>query len=215
MPRIIKPAKGTFTSSTVTIDSSGRVIAAASGAGAAVMKPALIDSTDGSTGTFTSNGNKLIVFGVGAGGGGGGATSNSGGRGGNGMSGLFVADITPPFSEPYAVGNAGGGGSPNPGQPGQAGTATSLANIFSVNGGNRGDGGQGTQTGDSGNSGNVGSGTVITGGSTAIPGKYPFFTSNANSGGEAVNVGSGGSGGSSFGGGSQGSSGAILIYDNA
>ena len=32
MPRIIKPAKGTFTSSTVTIDSSGRVIAAASGA---------------------------------------------------------------------------------------------------------------------------------------------------------------------------------------
>ena len=97
MPRIIKPAKGTFTSSTVTIDSSGRVIAASSGAGAATMKPALIDSTDGSTGTFTSNGNQLVVFGVGAGGGGGGATSNSGGKGGAGMSGLFVVDITPLF----------------------------------------------------------------------------------------------------------------------
>lgn len=216
MPRIIKPAKGTFTSSTVTIDSSGRVIAAASGAGAAVMKPVLIDSTNGSTGTFTSNGNKLVVFGVGAGGGGGGATSNAGGRGGAGMSGLFVADITPPFSEPYAVGDGGGGGAPNPGQPGVAGTATSLANVFSVNGGNRGNGGQGTSSGTAGTAGTVGSGTVITGGSTAVPGKYPFFTNPTNGGGgENTHIGAGGNPGQSFGGGGTGSSGAILIYDNA
>ena len=214
MPRIIKPAKGTFTSSTVTIDSSGRVIAAASGAGAAVMKPVLIDSTNGSTGTFTSNGNKLIVFGVGAGGGGGGAQSNAGGRGGDGMSGLFVTDITPPFSQPYAVGDAGGGGSPNPGQPGQAGTATSLANVFSVNGGNRGNGGQGT-AGTAGTAGTVGSGTVITGGSTSEPGKYPFFTNPPQIEGENTNVGGGGNPGQSFGGGGTAGSGAILIYDNA
>jgi len=33
MPKIIKPAKGSFTTADITIDSSGRVIAASSGAG--------------------------------------------------------------------------------------------------------------------------------------------------------------------------------------
>ena len=37
MPRIIKPAVGSFTASNITIDSSGRVIAGESGAGAANM----------------------------------------------------------------------------------------------------------------------------------------------------------------------------------
>ena len=33
MPKIIKVAKGTFTASNITVDSSGRVITAASGTG--------------------------------------------------------------------------------------------------------------------------------------------------------------------------------------
>ena len=41
MPRIIKPAVGSFTASNITIDSSGRVITASSGAGAANMQMVL------------------------------------------------------------------------------------------------------------------------------------------------------------------------------
>ena len=37
MPRIIKPAVGSFTASNITVDSSGRIVAASSGAGAANM----------------------------------------------------------------------------------------------------------------------------------------------------------------------------------
>ena len=73
MPRIIKPAVGSFTASNITIDSSGRVIAASSGAGAANMVRTFASGANG-TATFTAQPgtSKIHVYLKGAGGGGGG-----------------------------------------------------------------------------------------------------------------------------------------------
>ena len=114
MPRIIKSAKGTFNSATVTVDSSGRVIAGESGSGGAVMTPKLY-ATGPASGTYNSNGNQIIAYAASAGGGGGGTSrgpnnpnadnpSGRAGAGGFGGVGIFTSDITPPFSQPYAVG---------------------------------------------------------------------------------------------------------------
>ena len=72
MPRIIKPAVGSFTASNITIDSSGRVVAASSGAGAANMLRTFVQASDGAA-TFTAQPgtSKLHLYLRGAGGGGG------------------------------------------------------------------------------------------------------------------------------------------------
>ena len=82
MPRIIKSAKGTFNSATVTVDSSGRVIAGESGSGGAVMTPKLY-ATGPASGTYNSNGNQMIAYAA-SGGGGGGVPGNAG-AGGSGI----------------------------------------------------------------------------------------------------------------------------------
>ena len=56
MPRIIKPAVGSFTASNITVDSSGRVITASSGAGAANMEMVLFRQGP-TSGTYTSGNN--------------------------------------------------------------------------------------------------------------------------------------------------------------
>ena len=73
MPRIIKPAVGSFTASNITVDSSGRIVAASSGAGAANMIRTFTENDDG-TATFTAQPgtSKIHVYLRGAGGGGGG-----------------------------------------------------------------------------------------------------------------------------------------------
>jgi len=73
MPKIIKLAKGSYTTSDITIDSSGRVITASSGTaggGAMIMQYSFRGPA---TGTFaTNNGNYAMVYAAsGAGGGGG------------------------------------------------------------------------------------------------------------------------------------------------
>ena len=72
MPRIIKPAVGSFTASNITVDSSGRVITASSGAGAANMEMVLFRQGP-TSGTYTSgnNASKFQAY-LAAGGGGGG-----------------------------------------------------------------------------------------------------------------------------------------------
>ena len=172
MPRIIKSAKGTFNSATVTVDSSGRVIAGESGSGGAVMTPKLY-ATGPASGTYNSNGNQIIAYAASGGGGGGGASRDAGnpnpanrraGPGGFGIVGIFTSDITPPFSQPYAVGGPGSAGSNahgNSATDGSAGGATSIANLFSLNGGNAGNKTNTTQGGNPGNPGTVGSGTFI------------------------------------------------------
>ena len=172
MPRIIKSAKGTFTSATVTVDSSGRVIAGESGSGGAVMTPKLY-ATGPASGTYNSNGNQMIAYAASGGGGGGGASRDAGnpnpanrraGPGGFGIVGIFTSDITPPFSQPYAVGGPGSAGSNahgNSATDGAAGGTTSIANLFSLNGGNGGNRTNVTQGANPGNPGTIGSGTFI------------------------------------------------------
>ncbi len=169
MPRIIKSAKGTFTSATVTVDSSGRVVAGESGAGGAVMTPK-ITAFGPSSGTYTSNGNQMMAYAASGGGGGGGGpqqqgpNSIRGGAGGFGVVGVFTSDITPPFSQPYAVGGLGSSGSRGPAntaQNGSAGGATSIATLFSLNGGNGGNKAPETTNGNPGTPGTIGTGSFV------------------------------------------------------
>jgi hypothetical protein len=145
MPKIIKPvAKGDFTAATISVDSQGRVVTAASGsAGSAGMTPTLI-ATGPASGTFTAagNSNKLVIYASsGAGGGGGKAPTRIAGKGGSGVFAVYVHPISAPFSQPYAVGARGNRGANHPGagaNPGPAGGTTSLANVFNLTGGNGG-----------------------------------------------------------------------------
>ena len=163
MPKIIKPvAKGDFTAATISVDSQGRVVTAASGsAGSEGFQPSLV-AMGPASGTFTadSNSNRIVIYAAsGAGGAGGNATQaqRSGGRGGCGAFAIYSHPISAPFSKAYAAGAAGNNGSPGNftnGQPGGAGGTTSLADVFNINGGN---GGNGAPSGAAGNPGNVGS----------------------------------------------------------
>jgi len=141
MPRIIKPAVGSFTASNITVDSSGRVVAATSGAGAANMVKTFEASTDGAA-TFTAQAttSKIHVYLKGAGGGGGGATSGEGKIGGLGGFGFFNIPVSQPYSVPFTLGNGGGGGTSalSPTNNGQAGTASSFNTNLVANGGNGG-----------------------------------------------------------------------------
>jgi hypothetical protein len=174
MPRIIKSAKGTFNSATVTVDSSGRVIAGESGSGGAVMTPKLA-AFGPASGTYTSNGNQMMAYAASGGGGGGGGPQQQGpqairgGGGGFGVVGLFTSDITPPFSQPYAVGGGGSAGGrqhDNRANPGSAGGTTSIATLFSLNGGNGGNKAPLNQSGNPGTPGTIGSGTFVHSGPT-------------------------------------------------
>ena len=143
MPKIIKPATGAFTVASLSIDSSGRVFSASSGtAGGGNMVPTFAEYGPG-TGTYTAGNNANFVgaYITGAGGGGQGPANGQGGAGGFGY---FTAPISPPFSGPYTIGEAGNSTNGN----GTAGTATNLTNIGTANGG-----GGGTQpaTGSIGN----------------------------------------------------------------
>ena len=145
MPRIIKPAVGSFTASNITIDSSGRVVAATSGAGAANMIRTHQDAADG-TRTFTAlpGSSKLHIYLRGAGGGGGGGQGGQVGRtGGNGGFGFFNVPISQPYSAPYTLGAGGSGGNPD-NNPGTAGSASSFNTNLVANGGTAGGGLPGT-----------------------------------------------------------------------
>ena len=149
MPRIIKPAPGTFTAATVTVDSSGRVIAASSGAaGEKNMLPAYADvaTPSGANGTYTANSSatQIFVYLRGAGGGGGGSAAAPGRVGGYGGFGIWSVPVSAPYSVPYALGSggtAGGGNNTNvAGNPGGAGNASSWnTNTAIANGGGGGE----------------------------------------------------------------------------
>ena len=79
MPRIIKQAKGTYTSSTITVDGSGRVITAADGAAGGLSFGSI--TTYNSPGTFTADPNSKYIAVAAAGGGGGSGSQNNSGAG--------------------------------------------------------------------------------------------------------------------------------------
>ena len=146
MPKIIKTATGAFTVASLSIDSSGRVFSASSGtAGGGNMVPTFAEYGPG-TGTYTAGNNANFVgaYITGAGGGGQGPNNSMGGPGGFGY---FTAPISPPFSGPYTIGEAGNSTNGN----GTAGTATNLTNIGTGNGG-----GGGQFSGTTGTAGSVG-----------------------------------------------------------
>ncbi len=148
MPRIIKPAVGSFTASNITVDSSGRIVAASSGSGAANMLRTFTSKDDG-TATFTAQPgtSKIHVYLRGAGGGGGGGSSGgqSGGSGGHGGFGFFNISVAQPYAVPFTLGAGGSGGSTTPNaNSGTAGAASSFNTNLVANGGNGGTHSQGT-----------------------------------------------------------------------
>jgi hypothetical protein len=143
MPRIIKPAKGSFTTADLTIDSDGRVIAASSGSVSAtnmVLTQSIHAGTNPTTFTAQPGTSKLHVYIRGGGGGGGGASGAPalGGVGGHGGYGFFKVPVTQPYTAPFSIGEGGGGGNTNPQQAGQAGSATTFNTNLTANGGNGG-----------------------------------------------------------------------------
>lgn len=143
MPRIIKPAKGSFTTADLTIDSDGRVIAASSGSVSAtnmVLTQSIHSGTSPTTFTAQPGTSKLHVYIRGGGGGGGGASSVAlGGAAGHGGYGFFKVPVSQPYTAPFSIGEGGTAGQTGPSvNVGQAGSATTFDTNLTANGGNGG-----------------------------------------------------------------------------
>jgi len=158
MPKIIKSAKGSFTSSSISVDSSGRVYTASSGAGAANM--VLTSSIGGTnTGTFTADpsSNKILLYLRGGGGGGGGGNPGPHGDGGMGGFGVWAIPISQPYAVPYSNG-AGNALQPDPNSPGATGGSSTFDTNKIAVGGNGG--GRGPSPGNPGSPGAAPGATV-------------------------------------------------------
>tara|TARA_R100001129_G_scaffold64776_1_gene44247 strand:- start:1159 stop:1794 length:636 start_codon:yes stop_codon:yes gene_type:complete len=161
MPRIIKPAVGAFTAANITVDSSGRVITAASGASATNMLffNDTAAPTSGAQGNYatTANTSKINVYLRGGGGGGGGG--QQGGVGGFAGFGAFSIPVSSaPATFPYVLG-AGGGQQPDPNIPGASGGESTFDTNHSAEGG--GGGRRGPSPGLTGTPGDAGPNAII------------------------------------------------------
>ena len=166
MPRIIKSAKGTFTSATITVDSDGRVVAASAGASAGgdLLPTKFIDSTGPTNYTSSPNSGNVLFFTCGgAGGPGGGGAHNPqprvGGTGGNApVRAFYVSTMAGGATTALNIGAKGTHGiptGPGNGTDGAAGNATvigpSPAPLFTTDFGNAGEGAPRTGQGNPGN----------------------------------------------------------------
>ena len=106
MPKIIKPAKGSFTAASVTIDSSGRVVAASSGSAGVAGTLVMTDFRSGSGNVDTVSGATNMVGYLTGGGGGAGNDGNSA-QGGFGGRAVFEVPVSHPQSIAFATGSAG------------------------------------------------------------------------------------------------------------
>ena len=152
MPKIIKSAKGSFTATDITVDSSGRVISASSGSAGANLV-ATFGSIGPSSGNYTAqpNANYIVAY-IGGGGGGAGRTPGNNQNGGAGGFALYATPISQPYTKAYSVG-ARGTGQQGQGGGGNGGGATNFGSPATVaaNGG----GGAGGPGGAEGNQGTV------------------------------------------------------------
>tara|TARA_Y100001972_G_scaffold83672_1_gene101840 strand:+ start:206 stop:1171 length:966 start_codon:yes stop_codon:yes gene_type:complete len=213
MPKIIKPANGSFTTADITVDSSGRIIAASTGSAGGTF----ISATGGDTVTeegnykvhrFDSDANfvvssvgsgdpesavvdYVVVAGGGAGGGGGGGRGGGGGGGGYRSSGVSFADNKgsgtqlPVSAQTYPIVVGSAGSSPGGGGASGGDGGDSSFSTISANGGG---GGGGNQNGRNGGSGG-GAGRLA---NTAGTGNQGSFTPP-----EGFNAGTNGGGGAS------------------
>ena len=189
---------GTYTSATLTVDAQGRLTAASSGGGAAVMKT-LIFRTGPASGsvTLSPTASKVQAFLFGGGGAGGRGSNNSpGGNGGDGGFGFFAANATGGSTIPYSIG--GGGAATNAYSPGGSGNATNFHN-FTANGA-------------------TGGGWPAVGNTPGTPGNAPGAFGTISRGilfspGNASGAGKGGNGGSP-GAGTPGSPGGLWILSD-
>tara|TARA_R100001509_G_scaffold158123_1_gene122918 strand:- start:35 stop:694 length:660 start_codon:yes stop_codon:yes gene_type:complete len=216
MPRIIKSAKGTFTTADITIDSDGRVVTASSGAGGDGSYVPRIVAVGPASGNYDSpaNASKFYAYAF-AGGGGGGAGSNTnpgceGGDGGKGAAGFYSGSVSGNTTYAYSVG-AGGSGGPGSqnhfGVSGQTGGDTSVTNLFTAGGGTAGPG--------SGNSPGVrpdASDTPASNATFSIP--RGMYMSNQNTDGLGLNGTGGANGPSSTRAGNSGTPGLLHYFDD-
>ena len=209
MPRIIKPAVGTFTASNITVDSSGRVIAASSGAGAANMQLVLAQKGPASGNYVASpNTTKFQAYlgsGGGGGGGGGDGPNPQGQPGGAGKYGFFTGSVTGGSTYSYAAGGGGTGGNPSGfGNPGSAGGNSNITNLAAANAGSGGGAGS---PNSANNSPPAASGNIS--GETLAPPTLAddiFFN--------ITNMSSAGARGNKNGSGTPGGQGVVVIYDD-
>lgn len=160
MPKIIKPAKGTFTTADITIDSSGRVIAAADGAGggANMITKVLVQGPASGTYTAHPDATKFQAFlGGGGGGGGQGNGGNGGGNGGQGGFGFYTGSVSGGTAYSWSIGGGGGTNNSNsvPSQSGSAGGASNITNLAVANAGGAGSGAPNNGTGSPGAQGSA------------------------------------------------------------
>ena len=114
MPKIIKPvAKGTFTVASISVDSQGRIVTAASGSAGGALDVMSVAQNSPGNGNYVANpaANNATVYACGGGGGGGRGGDSSDRRGGNGGVGGFGAFFVPVSggtTYSFSVGGAGG-----------------------------------------------------------------------------------------------------------
>ena len=201
MPRIIKSAKGTFTTADITIDSSGRVVTAATGtAGGGVDVVRMHSFNGGASGNYSApnNANNASIFVKGGGGGGGGggninSPNQGGGAGGSGGFGFYFEPVSGGTTYAFSVGSGGSGGSSF--SSGTSGGASSVTNLATANGGN----------GGGSNPGNPASNGSSPGAVTDLTGSEVLYSDKGTPGsGAPKNSGNG----------SSGTPGFILLYDN-
>tara|TARA_R100000458_G_C8234629_1_gene215335 strand:+ start:192 stop:830 length:639 start_codon:yes stop_codon:yes gene_type:complete len=209
MPKIIKPvAKGTFTVASISVDSQGRIVTAASGSAGGALDVMSVAQGSSGNGNYVANpaANNATIYACGGGGGGGRGGPSSDRRGGNGGTGGFGAFFVPVSggtTYAFTVGGGGSGapaGSPSNGSAGQATTVPGLS--VTANAGNGGQRGY-FMVQNPGNTGSApGATNTITTGDVA-----PFFQ-------DAGKGGTGPAGGPNAGAGSSGNSGFLIAYDN-